>query len=276
MARIPKKNTSSKKVTSKRRAPVKKSNSDEVRLNRFLALCGISSRRKADEHIEEGLVTVNGKKIFEMGHKVNPNKDTVLFRGKPVKAVENHTYLVAYKPRNVLTTLSDPLERPTIKDFIPKKYKKENLFPIGRLDWLSDGLLILTNDGEFAQNVLHPKKNVPKTYEVKVEGRVLAKDLDKLVKGVTIPGGKAYAIKADTIKKSTTGSHTWLKITVVEGRNRLIRKMMDKLGYSVMRLRRISIGNLKVSHLKAGDVVELSSEKKELVFQVPSPLKGLL
>lgn len=291
MARFQKKTTSSKKVSSKKtafrkggstktnysnKAKSQKDSSEKVRLNRFLSLCGVSSRRKADEHIEEGLVTVNGKKIFEMGFKVTPGVDKVLFQGKPVKAVDKHTYLVFYKPRNVLTTLDDPLDRPTIKDFIPKKFKKENLFPIGRLDWLSEGLLILTNDGEYAQNVLHPNKNVPKTYEVKVEGKVLLKDLDKLVKGLTIPGGKAYAIKADIIKKSTTGTHTWLKITVVEGRNRLIRKMMDKLGYSVMRLRRVSIGNLKVSHLKAGDCAELSTEKKELAFDVPSSLKGLL
>ena len=270
-----KKSPSSRGYSSNRPRPVK-NDTGEVRLNRFLSLCGICSRRKADEHIEEGLITVNGKKIFEMGFKVNPKTDNVLFQGKPVKAVEKHTYLVFYKPRNVLTTLDDPLERPTIKDFIPKKFKKENLFPIGRLDWLSEGLLILTNDGEYAQNVLHPNKNVPKTYEVKVEGKVLLKDLDKLVKGLTIPGGKAYAIKADIVKKSVTGTHTWLKITVVEGRNRLIRKMMDKLGYSVMRLRRVSIGNLKVSHLKAGDIAELSSEKKELAFDIPSSLKGLL
>ncbi len=276
MARISKKTASFKKIKTYQKASSYKKNVDQIRLNRFLALCGISSRRKADEHIKEGLITINGKKIFEMGYKVTPLTDTVLFKGKPVKIFKNYTYLVAYKPRNVLTTLSDPLNRPTIKDFIPKKYKKKTLFPIGRLDWQSEGLLILTNDGEFAQNILHPNKNVPKTYEVKVEGKVLEKDLNKLIKGVTIPGGKAYAIQANTIKKSLTGSHTWLKITVVEGRNRLIRKMMDKLGYSVMRLRRICIGNLKVGHLKAGDVTELSIEKKNLVFQTPSYLKKLL
>ncbi len=221
MARFSKKTASTKKVSSSkktsRKKAVSKSLTEEVRLNRFLSLCGVSSRRKADELIEDGLVTVNGKKVFEMGLKVHPKKDKVYFKGKIVKPVDKHTYLVFYKPRNVITTLSDPLERPTVKDFIPKKFQKDNLFPIGRLDWQSEGLLILTNDGEYAQNVLHPKKNVPKTYEVKVEGKVLLKDLDKLVKGVTIPGGKAYAVKADVIKKSANGTHTWLKITVVEG-----------------------------------------------------------
>ncbi len=286
MARFSKKTTSSKKVSSssnKRTKPSRTNNSahkrkanDDVRLNRFLSLSGVCSRRKADEYIEEGLVKVNGKTVFEMGLKVNPAVDRILFKGKPIKPVSRHTYLVMYKPRNVLTTLSDPLDRPTIKDMIPKKYKKENLFPIGRLDWLSEGLLIMTNDGDYAQNILHPKKNVPKTYEVKLEGKVPERQLDKLVKGVTIPGGKAHAVKVDVIKKSTTGSHTWIRITVVEGRNRLIRKMMEKIGCSVMRLRRISIGNLKVSHLKSGEWAELSEEKKELVFVMPSTLKGLI
>lgn len=279
MSKAPSKNKvskSSKPRTKKKSSTKASSQSSDVRLNRFLALCGVSSRRKADEHIEEGLVQVNGKTIFEMGHKVDPKKDRVSFRGKPVKPTESHTYLVVYKPRNVLTTLSDPLDRPTIKDLIPKKYKKENLFPIGRLDWHSEGLLIMTNDGEYAQNVLHPNKNVPKTYEVKIEGKLLNRDIEKLTKGVTIPGGKARAIKVDVIKKSNVGTHTWIKITVVEGRNRLIRKMFEKLGHSVMRLRRVSIGNLKVSHLKAGDWAELSEDKKDLVFKTPSSLRGLL
>lgn len=279
MARVSKKTTSFKKAVTPKTQNTRsasKGSSGDVRLNRFLSLAGVCSRRKADEYIEEGLVKVNGKTIFEMGLKVDPKNDRILFKGKPVKPVDRHTYLVMYKPRNVLTTLSDPLDRPTIKDLIPKKYKKENLFPIGRLDWLSEGLLIMTNDGEYAQNILHPKKNVPKTYEVKLEGKLLEKTLAKLIKGVTIPGGKARAIKVDIIKKSVGGSHTWIKITVVEGRNRLIRKMMEKIGYSVMRLRRVSIGNLKVSHLKAGDWAELSDEKKDLVFAVPAPLKGLI
>jgi 23S rRNA pseudouridine2605 synthase len=249
---------------------------DKVRLNRYLSMCGVCSRRKADEHIEDGQVRVNGKVVYEMGLKISPSEDQVFFKKQLLKLVEEFTYLVVYKPRSVLTTLDDPLDRPTILDMIPKKFQKLKLFPVGRLDWNSEGLLILTNDGDYAQNILHPKKNVPKTYEVKIEGKFLPKDAEKLVRGVTIPGGKARAIKVDTIKKSSTGTHTWIKITVVEGRNKLIRKMMDKLGHSVMRLRRVSIGNLKVSHLKAGDWAELSHLKKDLVFDVPSALKKLI
>lgn len=266
----------SKKTKRPNRKKVEPKKSSSIRLNKYLAQSGVTSRRKADECIQEGLVKINGKTVFEMGVKVDPKVDKVSFKGKPIRPVENYTYLIVYKPRQVLTSLSDPLDRPTVKDLIPKKFKKENLFPVGRLDWNSEGLLILTNDGDYAQNILHPKKKVPKTYEVKVEGEVQAKDMEKLVKGVSIEGGKARAIKVEASKKSKIGSHTWLKITVVEGRNRLIRKMLERLGYSVMRLRRISIGRLKVGALKAGDCFILGEDQRKLVFKVPPYLQDHL
>lgn len=263
---------------SPKRKKVRKTSTSSplVRLNKYLAQSGVCSRRQADEFIEEGVVKVNGKAVYELGRKVDPRIDKVVFKGKPVRPVSRYTYLVAFKPRNMITTMDDPVGRPTIKDLVPKKYKKLNLFPVGRLDWNSEGLLILTNDGDYAQKILHPNKNVPKTYEVKVEGSFLGKDVQKLLKGVTIPGGKAKAVHAEVFKKSLQGSHSWVKISVIEGRNHLIRKMMQKLGYSIMRLRRVQIGNLKVSHLKAGDVAELSELRKDLVFQVPPKLRQSL
>jgi len=110
---------------------------ESIRLNRFLAMCGVCSRRKADEYIEDGLVRVNGSTVFEMGLKINPKEDQVFFRKQRLKLIEDHTYIVIYKPRSVLTTLTDPLDRPTIMDIVPKKYKKQKLFPVGRLDWNS-------------------------------------------------------------------------------------------------------------------------------------------
>lgn len=261
--------------TSKKTSGSKKTD-ELVRLNKYISQCGIASRRAADGLIEEGLIRVNSSIITELGFKIDPTKDSVFYKGKKINPTQNFIYMAVYKPRNVLTTLSDPHDRPTITDLIPKKYKKEKLFPVGRLDWQSEGLLILTNDGDYAQEVLHPKKNVPKTYEVKVEGKFLQKDADKLLKGVTIPGGKASAVKVDIIKKSTQSTHSWVRITVTEGRNRLIRKMMEKLGFGVMRLRRVSIGNLKVSHLKAGDVALLSEEARNKVFDLPANLKNLI
>ena len=232
-----------------------------------MASCGVCSRRKADEHIEEGEVKVNGKVIREMGFKVDPKNDTVTFKRKRVQPAKEHTYIILFKPRNFITTLSDPHGRPTVLDLVPKKISKMHIFPVGRLDWNSEGLLILTNDGDYAQKVLHPKQEIPKTYEVKVEGEVTEKDIQKLLKGVSLDDGKAKALEVKPFKKSSQGSHTWLRITVTEGRNRLIRRMLERLGHSVMRLRRISIGRLKVGQLKAGEWAYLNESQKDLALK---------
>ena len=201
-----------------------------------------------------------------MGYKVDPDKDSVFFRKKQVKPTKNFTYIILFKPRNFITTLNDPHGRPTVLDLVPKKISKMHIFPVGRLDWNSEGLLILTNDGEYAQNVLHPKKEIPKTYEIKVEGEVTERDIQKLLRGVSLDDGKARAIKVTPFKKSSIGLHTWLRITVNEGRNRLIRRMLERLGHSVMRLRRISIGRLKVGQLKAGEWAYLNESQKDLAL----------
>jgi 23S rRNA pseudouridine2605 synthase len=238
-----------------------------VRLNKFLASCGVCSRRKADEHIENGDVKVNGKVIVEMGFKIDPNKDSVIFKRKKVQPQKDFTYIILFKPRNFITTLNDPHGRPTILDLVPKKISKMHIFPVGRLDWNSEGLIILTNDGDFAQKILHPKQEIPKTYEVKVEGEVLDKDIQKLLRGVSLEDGKAKALDVKPFKKSSTGSHTWLRITVTEGRNRLIRRMLERLGHSVMRLRRVSIGRLKIGQLRAGEWAYLNESQKDLALK---------
>jgi len=262
VARLPEKTRRTKKTQSK-----KSVTSEEVRLNKYLASCGVCSRRKADEHIENGDVKVNGKTVREMGFKVNPISDSVYFRRKQIKPAAEHTYIILFKPRNFLTTLDDPHGRPTIIDLIPKKISKLHLFPVGRLDWNSEGLLILTNDGDYAQKVLHPKQEIQKTYEVKVEGEVLDKSIQKLLRGVSLEDGKAKAVEVKPFKKSSTGTHTWLRITVTEGRNRLIRRMLERLGHSVMRLRRISIGRLKIGQLKAGEWAYLNESQKDLALK---------
>ena len=202
-----------------------------------------------------------------MGYKVDPQKDSVFFRRKKVQPTKNFTYIILFKPKNFITTLNDPHGRPTILDLIPKKISRMHIFPVGRLDWNSEGLLILTNDGNYAQKVLHPKQRVSKTYEVKVEGEVTEKDIQKLLRGVSLEDGKAKALNVKPFRKSSTGSHTWLRITVTEGRNRLIRRMLERLGHSVMRLRRISIGYLKVGQLKAGEWAYLNEGQKDLALK---------
>ena len=243
------------------------SESTEVRLNKFLSLSGVCSRRKADEHIQLGDVRVNGNVVTEMGFKVNPKSDSVLFKRKKIKPTEDFTYVILFKPRNFITTLNDPHGRPTVLDLVPKKLSRMHIFPVGRLDWGSEGLLVLTNDGAYAQKVLHPKQEIPKSYEVKVEGEVPEKLIQKLLRGVSLDDGKAKAIDVKPFRKSTTGTHTWLRITVTEGRNRLIRRMLERLGLSVMRLRRVSIGRLKIGHLKAGDWAYLNESQKDLALK---------
>jgi|GEM_PF-797134 len=260
----------SKKTSIKKKTTLRSKNvneSTDIRLNKFLSLSGVCSRRKADEHIQLGDVRVNGNVVTEMGYKVNPKIDRVLFKRKKIKPNEDFTYLILFKPRNFITTLNDPHGRPTVLDLVPKKLSRMHIFPVGRLDWASEGLLVLTNDGAYAQKVLHPKQEIPKTYEVKVEGEVPDKHIQKLLRGVSLDDGKAKAVEVKPFRKSSTGSHTWLRITVTEGRNKLIRRMLERLGLSVMRLRRISIGRLKIGHLKAGDWAYLNESQKDLALR---------
>ena len=169
-----------------------------VRLNKLLAERGIASRRGADKMIEEGMVVVNGKKVYELGIKVNPNVDKISVDGKTIKGKSENIYIMFNKPKNVNTSMNDPLGRVTVADFMGEIPVR--VFPIGRLDWDSEGLLILTNDGEYAQKVMHPKKEVTKTYHVKLEGQPQLYQIKKLLSGVAIPGGKVKAKHVEKLK----------------------------------------------------------------------------
>src|SRR6185437_2729912 len=169
-----------------------------IRLNKFLADCGLASRRKADEMISGGQVQVNGKTVFELGVRVEPAYDRVTFDGKTVKPSTQKIYVIFNKPENVLTTMSDPEGRPTVADFMEKLPVR--VFPVGRLDWDTEGLLLLTNDGDFAQKVMHPREEIPKTYLAKLDGKPDDKDLEKLRRGVTIPGGRVRALFVEPVK----------------------------------------------------------------------------
>lgn len=236
-----------------------------VRLNKYLADCGVASRRKADELIEEGAITVNGKKVFELGVKVDPEKDKILFRGKAVAAPTQFVYYAFYKPKNVVTTTSDPYGRPTVIDYFLKL--KLRLFPVGRLDWDAEGLLLVTNDGDFAQEVIHPRKEVIKIYQAKLDGVPTMAKLDKLKRGVSIEGGgRVSAVSARSIK--STDKKAWVEIAIKEGKNHQIKKMFAKIGYDVLKLKRISIGGLKLSGLKPGEFKELKSTDLMKIFNI--------
>lgn len=246
------------------------SESSLIRLNKFLADSGVCSRRAADDVIAEGRVMVNGKKVFELGIKVNPSSDRITFDGKPIRIELNKVYLAFHKPKGILTTLSDELGRPTIADFLVGLDVR--VFPVGRLDWDSEGLLILTNDGDFANKVMQPKSDVTKTYLVKVDGKPDDRQLNKLKLGVSIPGGRVKALSLEKInKKEGSRQYNWLKIVINEGKNRQIRLMFEKIGFDVLKLQRIAIGQLKIGNLERGELTYLSPDDLKKIFKKDIP-----
>lgn len=242
----------------------------QVRLNKFIAESGLASRRHADRMIEEGLVTVNGKKVYELGIKVDPSKDKILVEGKPLKTQSTKLYIMFNKPRGVITSMEDPLDRPTVAEYMVDVPFR--VYPVGRLDWDSEGLLFLTNDGDFANRVMHPKEEVTKTYLVKVDGQPKAEQIQKLLKGVTIEGGKVKAKHVEKIKRyEGSEQYDWFKIVITEGKNRQIRQMFAKIGFDVLKLQRVAIGRLKLGQLNRGEYVYLHESLLERIFQPDLP-----
>lgn len=231
-----------------------------VRLNKFIADCGITSRRKADEFIEEGLVKVNGR-MAEVGASVDPQNDRVFVKGKPIKKSPK-IYLMFHKPKKVLTSMSDPEGRPVVADFF--KGFKTRLFPVGRLDWNTEGLLLMTNDGDFSYSVTHPKRQILKTYMAKLDGDPSDERLHKLKKGVSIVGGRVKAVHVEKISKR---EKAWVQVVIAEGRNRQVRQMFEKIGFDTLKLRRVAIGRLKLGRLPRGSYVELSEVQMRRIFQ---------
>lgn len=246
--------------------------SNRIRLNKYIADCGIASRRHADELIAEGQVMVNGKKVYELGVKIDPSVDRITVKGKPLKPLAQKVYVMFHKPRNVVTTMHDPEGRPTIGDFFARLPVR--IFPVGRLDWDTEGLILLTNDGEFSQAVTHPSKEITKTYLAKVSGHPTEEQLNKLRRGISIIGGKVAAKSVERIRRSTPGQksdqYDWIKIVITEGKNRQVRLMFEKIGFDVMKLQRVAIGRLRIGNLERGQYMELNLKDIEKVFE-PDP-----
>lgn len=244
-----------------------------VRLNKLIADSGLASRRHADRMIEEGHVTVNGKRVYELGIKVDPQSDRVLVDGKLLrKPLVQKLYIVINKPKGVLTTMEDPLDRPTIAEYL--EGVPGRVFPVGRLDWDSEGMLLLTNDGDFANKVMHPKAEVTKTYLVKLDGQPQPHQILKLKKGVSIVGGKVSARHVERIKKAgenKSDKYEWYKIVITEGKNRQIRQMFSKIGFDVLKLQRVAIGRLRLGALKTGELIYLNDAAVERVFLPDDP-----
>lgn len=244
-----------------------------VRLNKLIADSGLASRRHADRMIEEGQVTVNGKRVYELGIKVDPQNDRIVVDGKALrKALTQKLYVILNKPKGVLTTMDDPHNRPTVAEYLGGVPGR--VFPVGRLDWDSEGMLILTNDGDFANKVMHPKAEVTKTYLVKLDGKPEAHHIEKLKKGVSIVGGRVSARHIEKVKKSgdkKSDKYEWYKIIITEGKNRQIRQMFAKVGFDVLKLQRVAIGRLRMAALKPGELVFVNEAAIERVFLADNP-----
>ncbi|NTU42017.1 MAG: rRNA pseudouridine synthase [Nitrospirales bacterium] len=238
----------------------------EQRLQKILAQMGIASRRKAEEIIEEGRVTVNGQ-VATLGMKADPEKDHVKLDGKLLTRMEAKVYLMLNKPMGVVTSLSDPEGRPTVKDYL--RGVRQRVFPVGRLDYDSEGLLLITNDGDFAQAILHPARKVPKTYVVKAKGMVSDEALEKLKRGIRLEDGMTAPARVRKIREAENNS--WVEITIHEGKKRQVRRMMEAIGHPVLRLKRVIINGLRLGDLMPGELRYLTPDEVETVRREAGP-----
>jgi pseudouridine synthase len=220
----------------------------ETRLNKFLARSGIASRRDADRLIEEGRVSVNGRVALKLGTKIVEGKDTVTVDGRTVRRIRQPVYLALNKPRGVLVTLSDPFDRTTIRHLLPSL--PDGVFPVGRLDKDSEGLLILTNDGELSFHLTHPRFEVPKKYIVRIKGEISEDEIRRLEKGISLDGRKTVPARVGTF--DSKGRRGFLEIEIREGRKREVRRMLRAVGHEVVSLKRTSFAGLSLGHLPSG------------------------
>ena len=221
----------------------------EERLQKYLAECGIASRRKCEEYIIQGKVQVNGKTITELGVKVNPEKDKITFEGKNVKQEERKVYILLNKPIGYVTTSDEQFGRDKVLDLVKVR---ERVVPVGRLDMYTSGALILTNDGAFVYKVTHPKHEITKTYTVTVKGIIKNEEVEQLRKGVKIDDYTTRPAKVKILKTDEEKDISRLEITIHEGKNRQVRRMCESVGRRVIALHRSKIGNIGVKDIELG------------------------
>ena len=237
-----------------------------VRLNRYLSIAGVSSRRRADEYIQEGRVSVNGRVIVSLGSKVRPGRDSIFLDGKQIVALDPKVYILLNKPKDCITTLSDEKGRRSVLDVV--KYPRR-IFPVGRLDRNTTGALILTNDGDFANALMHPRNKVPKSYLVTTNSPVSAADLRKLADGISLPEGRTAPAGVELIPGS---KNRVVGITIREGRNRQIHRMFQAVGYLVEKLDRVAYGPVACEGLSRGQWRHLSpAETRTLTGMAGEP-----
>ena len=237
----------------------------QERLQKILAHAGIASRRKAETLIAEGRVSLNGKKVTELGTKADPEVDLVSVDGKRIAEPQDKVWYVLYKPAGCVTTLSDPEDRPTIAQYL--KAVAERVYPVGRLDYDVEGALLITNDGDLAHQLMHPRFGVRRTYLAKVHGHLnpmaSTEIISKLTKGMRLEDGRAKALEASL--HSQTPKNTWIRVVVSEGRQHLVKRLMEAAGAPVLKLFRADYGGIDVQGLHPGELRELTRDEVALL-----------
>ena len=241
-----------------------------ARLQKILSTAGIASRRAAESFILDGRVTVNGKPVTELGSKADPDTDDIRVDGRRVKTAAARRYILMYKPRGYITSRSDPQQRPTVIDLLTTGGVREYVYPVGRLDYESEGLLLLTSDGDLAERLMHPSHGVEREYHVRVRGVPDRDALRRLATGVMLDGRKTAPADVEIVKtiEAQSGEDALLSIVIHEGRNRQVRRMCEAVGHLVVRLRRVRIGPIHDEHIRPGEFRDLTDREVAVLKRV--------
>jgi 23S rRNA pseudouridine2605 synthase len=233
------------------------------RLQKILSTAGVASRRAAESYITEGRVSINGETVTELGSKADPETDDIRVDGRRIKTVRRRIYLLLYKPRGYIASRSDPQHRPTVIDLLAKGGVRDYVYPVGRLDYESEGLLLVTSDGDLAARLTHPSHEVEREYHVKVLGVPDDHDLDRLSKGIVIDGRRTRPadVKLLSVAEGSKAQHATLSIVVKEGHNRQVRNMCEAIGHPVDRLKRVRIGPITDDRIRPGEFRELDAKE---------------
>lgn len=235
-----------------------------IRLQKIISTAGVASRRTAETLIAEGRVSVNGEAVRELGSKADPERDDIRVDGRRVKAPVRRRYILLNKPRGYITTRSDPEKRPTVIDLLTTGGVREYVYPVGRLDYDSEGLLLLTSDGELAEKLTHPRHGIGREYHVRVRGVPDDREIERLRKGIALDGERTSPATVDlhkVIESSSHGPDAILSMVIYEGRNRQVRRMCEAIGHPVSRLKRVRIGPIKDDHIRPGEFRDLDDSE---------------
>jgi len=238
----------------------------QERLQKVIARAGIASRRDAERLIREGRVTVNRNTVTELGTKVDPASDVIAVDGKKLAGPPAHLYILLHKPHGYVSTLRDPEKRPIIVDLL--RGVRERVFPVGRLDYDAEGLLLLTNDGPLTHRLHHPRYGIKRTYEVKVKGVPSEEALDRLRKGIPLEDGMTHPARVGFLRSSINNS--WIRITLGEGRNRQVKRMCAFVGHPAIKIKRVSFGSLRLGTLEPGRHRYLTREEVKELYKLVS------